>query len=93
MSSNNQGIEVDGVDTKPTSTAAHVVAPLAAMAATWVARKVMDNGYRSITGHKAPSAHDPHTPWRNALIWAAVTAATAAVIEVAVYRIAARQND
>ena len=72
-----------------TSTAVHVVAPLAAMAATWAARKFMDSGYKRITGHRAPAAHDPQTALSKALVWGALTAATAAIVEVAVYRFAA----
>ena len=75
------------------SAAVHVIAPLAAMAATWVARKVMDNAYRGITGHRPPSAHDPRTSLKNALVWAAITAAAAAVVEVAVYRFASHDTE
>lgn len=75
------------------STAVHVIAPLAAMAATWVARKVMDSAYRGVTGHRPPSAHDPRTSLKKALAWAAITAAAAAVVEVAVYRFASQETD
>ena len=78
---------------KSPSAASHVIAPLAAMAATWFARKMMDNAYRGITGGPAPMAHDPRTSLSKALAWAAITAATAAVVEVAVYRFAAHQTD
>jgi hypothetical protein len=61
----------------------HVLAPLAAIGATWVVRKALDTSYRSITGHTAP---------KSALAWAAVTAASAAVVEVAVFRLLAKRG-
>ena len=81
------------IPTQSHSAAVHVIAPLAAMAATWVARKVMDSTYRGVTGHRPPSADDPRTSLKKALVWAAITAAVAAVVEVAVYRIASPDSD
>lgn len=65
----------------------HVVAPLAAIGATMLARKMLNTGYRRITGGAAPVPDDPRTSFVRAVLWAATTAATAAIVEVAVYRI------
>jgi hypothetical protein len=67
---------------------AHLIAPLAAIGATMLARKLMTSGYESVTGRHAPAPRDPGVSFGRALLWTAVTAATAAVVEVAVYRIA-----
>ncbi len=71
--------------------ALHVVAPIVAMTATWAVRKMLDSGYRKALGRKAPVADDPTVNLGNALIWSAITAASAAVVEVAVYRIISRR--
>ena len=67
---------------------AHILAPLAAIGATFVVRKALDRGYRSITGSRAPDSRDPRVSLARALVWTATTAVTAAVVEVAVYRAA-----
>lgn len=77
---------------QPNTVAIHVVAPLAAMAATWAVRKVLDSGYRRLRGHNPPSAHDPNASFANAVMWAAITAATAAVVEVSVFRLVSRED-
>ena len=70
----------------------HVLAPLVVMGATWGVRKALDNGYRRFTGHSAPNAHDTQISLGSALAWAAITAASAAVVEVAVFRFLARKG-
>jgi hypothetical protein len=67
---------------------AHLIAPLAAIGATMLARKLMTSGYERVTGRHAPAPRDPGVSFGRALVWTAFTAATAAVVEVAVYRIA-----
>jgi len=67
---------------------AHLLAPIAAVAATFMVRKVLDRGYRTVTGSRAPEARDPGVSLGRALMWTAATAATAALVEVAVYRLA-----
>lgn len=64
----------------------HVVAPIAAIAATMLARRLLNSGYRTVTGHSAPVPRDPSVSFTRAIAWTAVTAATAAVVEVMVYR-------
>ncbi|MHB1066996.1 MAG: DUF4235 domain-containing protein [Candidatus Nanopelagicales bacterium] len=65
----------------------HLIAPLAAIGATMLARKFLNSGYRRVTGNPAPDPGDASVKFARAVMWAAVTAATAAVVEVAVYRI------
>lgn len=64
----------------------HLIAPVAAFAATATVRKLLGVGYRMATGHDAPEPHDPKVRLRNAIMWAVVTSVTAAVVEVAIYR-------
>lgn len=64
----------------------HVIAPIAAIAATMLARKVLNGSYRTVTGRNAPVPRDPSVSLARAIAWTAVTAATAAVVEVMVYR-------
>ena len=64
----------------------HLVAPIVAIGATMIVRKVMNSGYRRVTGTPAPDAHDAGVTLTRALVWAVATAATAAAVEVAVYR-------
>jgi hypothetical protein len=68
----------------------HVIAPLVAIGATMIVRKMLNQGYKRTTGHAAPDSRDPNTRLASALVWTAVTAAAAAVAEVAVYRATAR---
>jgi hypothetical protein len=64
----------------------HLVAPLVAVGATFVVRKVLEASYRGITGREVPAPRDPSVAWGQALAWAMATAAVAAAVEVAVYR-------
>jgi hypothetical protein len=64
----------------------HLVAPLVAVGATFVVRKVLEASYRGITGRQVPAPRDPNVAWGQALAWAMATAAVAAAVEVAVYR-------
>ncbi len=66
----------------------HYTAPLVAAGAVWTARQVINVGYRRFSGRTPPIPSDPRTSWGRAIRWTAVTATTAAVIEVAVHRIA-----
>lgn len=70
----------------------HVLAPLAAIGATWAARKLLNSSYRKLTGHSAPDPQDAQVALGSALAWAAITAASAAVVEVAVFRFLARKS-
>jgi len=88
-SSTADGVNADESDAGGMNPAMHLVAPLVAIGATFVVRKVMDASYRSVTGKEVPAPRDPSTSWGRALAWAMVTAAVAAAVEVAVYRAAA----
>jgi hypothetical protein len=70
----------------------HVLAPIAAMAATWAARKALNSTYRKLTGRGAPDPQDAQVALGSALAWAAITAASAAVVEVAVFRFLAKKG-
>lgn len=72
---------------------AALVTPALAFGATLAARKVLASTYRSVTGKDAPSSEDRSASLGSVLAWAALSAATAAIIEVAVYRITARVLD
>jgi hypothetical protein len=67
--------------------ALHLVAPLLAFGGTFLVRKALTVGYRQFTGKSAPDPHQRATPVFTAVMWAAATAAAAAIVEVAVYRI------
>jgi hypothetical protein len=67
---------------------AHVIAPIVAIGATMLVRKWMNSGYKRVAKGPVPTAGDPRVSLGRALMWSAITAATAAVVEVAVFRIA-----
>ena len=64
----------------------HLIAPITAIGATMLMRKVLNTGYQRTTGSSAPDPHDPRVNFGRALVWAIVTAATAAAVETVVYR-------
>jgi hypothetical protein len=66
----------------------HLLAPVIAITATMVVRKVLNKGYQQVTGRQPPAPRDPSIAFRRAVVWAVITAATAAAVETAVYRIA-----
>ena len=86
-----KGLDIE-LDIEPTDTEIdinpmmHLVAPLVAFGATMIVRRVINSGYRRITKNEAPQPNDPSLPFAKALLWAVATAAIAAGVEVAVYR-------
>lgn len=66
-----------------------VVAPLATIAVAEVVRRLLDGGYRRVTGTAPPRAYDRNAPMRQVLLWAAATAAAVAVASVIVDRLTA----
>lgn len=72
--------------------AMHLIAPIVAVGATMLVRKALNSGYRRVTGSPAPSPGERDVTLGRALMWAVVTAATAAAVEVAVYRIVNRPH-
>ena len=83
--------EIDTHEATHNNLVIHVLAPLAAMGATWATRKALDTGYRSVTGRIAPNSQDVQVRLGSAVMWAAITAASAAVVEVAVFRFLAKR--
>lgn len=70
-----------------------LVAPIIAIGVTAVSRKALASAYRSITGSQAPNIKDRHASLGSVIAWAAVTGATAAVIEAVIFRATARVFD
>jgi len=64
----------------------HLIAPMTATGATMLVRKVLNAGYQRSSGRTAPDPRDPRVNIGRALMWAIVTAATAAAVETVVYR-------
>ena len=83
--------EIDSHEATHNNLVIHVLAPLAAMGATWATRKALDTGYRSVTGRIAPNSQDVQVRLGSAVMWAAITAASAAIVEVAVFRFLAKK--
>ena len=83
--------EIDTREAAHNNLVIHVLAPLAAMGATWASRKALDTGYRYVTGRTAPNSQDLQVRMGSAVMWAAITAASAAVVEVAVFRFLAKK--
>ena len=75
----------ENIDEQP-NPVMHLIAPITAIGATMVMRKVLNAGYQRSTGLTAPDPHDPRVNFGRALMWAIVTAATAAAVETVVYR-------
>ncbi|MFM8155011.1 MAG: DUF4235 domain-containing protein [Actinomycetes bacterium] len=71
----------------------HVIAPIVAFGATMLVRKVLQTGYRLVTGSDAPDTRDPQVKFTRALTWTIITAATAAVVEVEVYRFVNKRGE
>lgn len=67
-----------------------LAAPLIVIAATWATEKVLAAGYSAVTGNKPPNADDRGVSFTRALAWTVATAATAAVVQVVIYRAAAK---
>ena len=57
-----------------------------------VMRKVLNGAYERQTGNQAPDPRDGRVGFGRALMWAVVTAAAAAAVETAVYRIMNRET-
>jgi len=84
--------EAAELDLEDPSTIARIVAPVAAIAATWVVQRVMSSGYRAVTGKEPPHASDRNQSLARVFLWAAATAATIAVVNVAIDRFISPQD-
>lgn len=77
-------------DSDERSAVLQLAAPVIAIGATMLVRRVLDSGYRRFTGSSAPDLHDTRSGLTRVVLWAAITAVIAAEVEVAVYRFADR---
>ena len=75
------------------TTLVKIVAPLAALAAAAAVRRLLDSGYRRVTGSAPPRANDRSVPMSRVLLWAATTAAAVAVATVVVDRLTAPREE
>lgn len=64
-----------------------LMAPVIAVGATMLVRKLLDTGYRRVTGREAPGPRDTADGLMRVIAWTVATAAAAAIVEVAVYRL------
>jgi hypothetical protein len=87
--------EVPDQNLEPRSSApiAAIVTPVLAFGATFIARKALSSAYRGLTGSAAPSNKDREVSLMRIVAWAAVTGATAAVIEALIFRSTAELFD
>jgi ABC-type Fe3+ transport system permease subunit len=76
-----------------THPALKVAAPLIVLAATWASNKVIAMGYSAITGKEPPNPDDRRVSLARALTWTIATAATAAVIQMVIYRAVSSGSD
>lgn len=75
-----------------TSSTARSIAPLAAMAATWGARRIITKSYEKQTGKHAPLASSPDNSIISKVIWAAALAAAIALAESLVWKVLDRPS-
>jgi hypothetical protein len=67
-----------------------IAAPFVVLAATWAADRALTAGYSAVTGKKPPNPDDRAVSFSRALAWTLATATTAAVIQLVIYRAAAK---
>lgn len=70
-----------------------VAAPLIVIAATWATRKTLTLGYSALTGKQPPNPDDRRVSFGRALTWTIATAATAAVVQMVIYRAVSSLDD
>jgi hypothetical protein len=70
----------------------HLVAPVAAIVGTILVRKLVNSAYERATGSPAPQPRDPQISFMKAIMWTAVITTSAAIAEVAVYRLVNRMG-
>jgi hypothetical protein len=67
-----------------------IAAPFVVLAATWAADRALSAAYSAVTGNKPPDVDDRNVSFRRALTWTLATATTAAVVQLVIYRAAAK---
>jgi hypothetical protein len=72
---------------------AHLIAPIVAIGVTMLFRKALNRGYQSVTGSAPPDPMNPRETIAKAVAWAAVTAASAAIVEVVIMRVMTGSGD
>lgn len=70
-----------------------VAAPLIVIAATWASNKALAAGYSALTGKEPPNPDDRRVSFARALTWTLATAATAAVVQMVIYRAVSGTDD
>jgi hypothetical protein len=81
-------IDTPGADVQvEVSPIAHIIAPIAAVGATLLVRKWMNDGYKRVAKGPVPTPGDPTVSFARALTWTVAISATAAVAEVVVFRL------
>jgi hypothetical protein len=85
-SSNELAVKTDDEGNLESGPVLHLAATLLAFGATSIVRRAMDAGYKRATGRLTPSPTDGTSGILTTVAWAALTAATAAVVEVAILR-------
>ncbi len=70
-----------------------VAAPLIVIAATWATKKTLNLGYSALTGNEPPNPDDRRVSFGRALTWTIATAATAAVVQMVIYRAVSSPDD
>ena len=70
-----------------------VAAPLIVIAATWASNKALAAGYSALTGKEPPNPDDRRVSFARALTWTLATAATAAVVQMLIYRAVSGTDD
>ncbi|MEY3734343.1 MAG: hypothetical protein RL347_1702 [Actinomycetota bacterium] len=76
-----------------THTALKVAAPFIVFAATWASNKALTVAYSAITGKEPPNPDDRRVSLGRALTWTIATAATAAVVQMVIYRAVSSSDD
>lgn len=82
--------ETSETRTKSAHPVLKIAAPFVVFAATWAADKALTAGYSAVTGKRPPDVDDRAVSFSRALAWTLATATTAAVIQLVIYRAAAK---
>ena len=76
-----------------THPALKIAAPFIVFAATWASNKALTVAYSAITGKEPPNPDDRRVSLGRALTWTIATAATAAVVQMVIYRAVSSDDD
>lgn len=76
-----------------THPALKVAAPFIVLAATWASNKALTMAYSAVTGKEPPNPDDRRVSLGRALTWTVATAATAAIVQMVIYRAVSSTTD